>query len=275
MNKTPVTNKIDNNYIKTIFEQASKEIIMPLYGKLKDSQISSKSRYDDYVTEADQKTEAFLRPKLLKLINGSNFIGEEGFYLDNNKNHDSYSEFTWVCDPIDGTFNYVNSLDKFCIMVSFCREKIPIQCWLYFPFYKIFVFSESMKSVIFLNDDNKVRVFRYKNMIKFDVLKGSVSIIEILLRDYQPKKDKYGYLLAKNLRCAGYEIVCLVCGKIDYLYHTYITPWDHSPVYILAKSSGCKVYLDPEEHDFKFDFKGRLLCVTSDLVYTKLKKEIF
>jgi len=275
MNKTTVTNKIDSNYIKKIFEQASSEIIMPLYGKLKDNQISSKSRYDDYVTEADQKTEAFLKPKLLKLINGSNFIGEEGFYLDNNKKFNPYSELTWTCDPIDGTFNYVNSLDKFCIMVSLCREKIPVACWLYFPFYKIFVFSESMKSVIFLKDNNKVRVYRDKKMIKFDVLKGSVTIIESLFRDYHPKKDKYGYLSAKNLRCAGYEIVCLVCGKIDYLYHTYITPWDHSPVYILAKSSGCKVQLNPQENNFNFDFKGQLLCASSDLVYIKLKKEIF
>ena len=84
MNNTTVTNKIETNYIKKIFEQVSNNIIMPLYGKLRDSQISSKSRYDDYVTEADKKTEAFLKPKLLKLINGSNFIGEEGFYLDSN-----------------------------------------------------------------------------------------------------------------------------------------------------------------------------------------------
>ncbi len=275
MNKTSVNKKIDTNYIKKIFEQASNEIIMPLYGKLKGSQISSKFRYDDYVTEADQKTEAFLKSKLLKLINGSNFIGEEGFYLDNNKMFNPYSELTWTCDPIDGTFNYVNSLDQFCIMVSLCRDKMPITCWLYFPSYKIFVFSESMKSVIFLNDNNKVRVYRDKKMIKFDVLKGSVTIIDSLFRDYQPKIDKFGYLSAKNLHCAGYEIVCLVCGKIDYLYHTHITPWDHSPVYILAKSSGCKVHLRPKENNLKFDFKGQLLCVSSDLVYNKLKKEIF
>jgi len=275
MNKTTVTNKIDKNYIKEIFEQVSNEIIMPLYGQLRDGQISSKSRCDDYVTEADQKTEAFLKPKLLKLINGSNFIGEEEFYLDNNKKFNSFSGLTWTCDPIDGTFNYVNSLDKFCIMVSLCREKIPIACWLYFPCYKIFVFSESMKSVIFLDENNKVKVYRDKEIIKFDVQKGSVTIIESFFRDYQPKKDKYGYLSAKNLRCAGYEIVCLVCGKIDYLHHTYITPWDHSPVYILAKSSGCRVQLNPKENNFKFDFKGQLLCATSDLVYTKLKKEIF
>ena len=275
MNKIPLTNIVDTNYIKKIFEQASNEIIMPLYGKLKDSQISSKSRHDDYVTEADQKTETFLRPKLLKLINGSNFIGEEGFYLDTNKKFNSYSEFTWTCDPIDGTFNYINSLDQFCIMVSLCREKMPIACWLYFPCYKIFVFSESMKSVIFMNDNNKVRVYRDEKKIKFDVLKGSVNIIESLFRDYQTKQDKYGYLSTKNLRCAGYEIICLVCGKIDYLHHNYITPWDHSPVYVLAKASGCKVQFLPQENNYKFDFKGQLLCVSSDLVYNKLKKEIF
>ena len=275
MSNTTVTNYIETNYIKKIFEQVSNDIIMPLYGKLRNSQISSKSRCDDYVTEADKKAEAFLKPKLLKLINGSSFIGEEGFYPDDNKKFNPYSELTWTCDPIDGTFNYVNSLDKFCIMVSLCREKIPIQCWLYFPFYKIFVFSESMKSVIFLSDNDKVRVYRDNKMIKFDVLKGSVTIIENLFRYFQPKKDKYGYLSAKNLRCAGFEVVSLVCGKIDYLYHTYITPWDHSPVYILAKSSGCKVQLNPQENNFKFDFKGQLLCASSDLVYTKLKEEIF
>ena len=46
-------------------------------------------------------------------------------------------------------------------------------------------------------------------------------------------------------------------------------------IYILAKSSGCNVQFYPQEDNFKFDFKGQLLCASSDLVYTKLKKEIF
>ena len=264
--------KVITDYIYQIQTQASEEIIIPLYGCLKNDQISSKSRFDDYVTEADKNSEKFLKPKLHELIKGSNFIGEESY--DKSITYEkSLSDYTWTCDPIDGTYNYVNNLDKFCIMISLCKSKIPIASWLYFPVFKIFCYTIPNSAVIFSNKKNKIKAFRKNGNIEFEVINGSNSIIDELFDNFKTQKDKHGLTVSKNLRCAGFEVVALVCGKVDYMKHKYLTPWDHSPVFDLAKSSGCHINFNPKASTFKFNFNGQLLCTSSKLIYDKLNKQ--
>ena len=270
MSKLNLNFKIITDYIYKIQKQASEEIIIPLYGCLESDQISSKSRLDDYVTEADNNSEIFLKPKLLELIKGSNFIGEESYNkFDDYENF--ASDYTWTCDPIDGTYNYVNNLDKFCIMISLCKSKIPIASWLYFPIFKTFCYTFPNSSVIFSNKKNKVKTYRENGNIKFEIINGSTSIIDELFDNLKTQKDRQGFKISKNLRCAGFEVASLVCGKIDYLRHKYLTPWDHSPVFDLAKSSGCFIMLKPKVSSFKFNFKGQLLCTSSEIIYNIIK----
>ena len=269
MNELNLNFKNITNNIHQIQKQASEEIIMPLYGCLKNDQISSKSRLDDYVTEADKNSEIFLKPKLLELIKGSNFIGEESYNkLDTYENFTS--DYTWTCDPIDGTYNYVNNLDKFCIMISLCKSKIPIASWLYFPIFMIFCYTFPNSPVIFSNKKNKVKSYRENGNTQFEVINGSSSLIDELFDNLKTQKDKHGFTVSKNLRCAGFEVASLVCGKIDYMRHKYLTPWDHSPVFDLAKSSGCYIKLNPPANTFKFNFKGQLLCTSTKSIYNTL-----
>ena len=128
-------------YIREVFEEVSKDIILPLYGNLSKTQISTKSNNNDLVTEADKLAEIFIKSKLNILSENFNFIGEESYNNDIIKEiENSNSLFTWTCDPIDGTFNFVNNEEKFCIMISLCRSKIPIFSWLYFPVFEILFF---------------------------------------------------------------------------------------------------------------------------------------
>ena len=155
-------------------------------------------------------------------------------------------------------------------MISLCKSKIPIASWLYFPIFKTFCYTVPNSSVIFSNKKNKVKVYRENGIIKFEVINGSKSIIDELFDNDQTQKDNQGFKVSKNLRCAGFEVAALVCGKIDYMRHKYLTPWDHSPVFDLAKSSGCYIKLKPQASAFKFNFKGQLLCTSTELIYNIL-----
>ena len=124
----------------------------------------------------------------------------------------------------------------------------------------------------FSNKKNKVKAYRENGNIKFDVINGSTSIIDELFENFKTQIDKQGLKVSKNLRCAGFEVAALICGKIDYMKHKYLTPWDHSPVFDLAKSSGCYIKLNPDASTFRFNFKGQLLCTSSELIYNKYIK---
>ena len=138
-----------NIYIREVFEEVSKNIILPLYGNLSKTQISTKSNNNDLVTEADKLAEIFIKSKLNILSENFNFIGEESYNNEIIKEIDkSNSLFTWTCDPIDGTFNFANNEEKFCIMISLCKSKIPIFSWLYFPIFEIFCYTNISEIIL-------------------------------------------------------------------------------------------------------------------------------
>ena len=261
-------------YIREVFEEVSKDIILPLYGNLSKTQISIKSNKNDLVTEADKLAEIFIKSKLNILSENFNFIGEESYNNDTIKEiKNSNSLFTWTCDPIDGTFNFVNNEEKFCIMISLCKSKIPIFSWLYFPIFEIFCYS-NISEIILEHKNNKLSINRQNQKINFVQIFGSSSFLDNLFTDFYTYKDSLGYLRAKDIKCAGFEVIALACNKIDYLIHNNLTPWDHSPVFNFANSSGCKVVLNKSSEKFKFDSKGQLLCASSNLIYNKLVNSI-
>ena len=261
----------DTQYIKKTLESVSKNIILPFYGNLSKEQIFKKSSKNDLVTEADKLAEIFIKSKLFELKKDINFIGEESYdneLIKETKN--TYPPFTWTCDPIDGTNNFVNNNEKFCTMISLCENKLPKFSWLYFPIFEIFCYCFNSNSIFLRYKNNRISVYREKRKVNIVPVTGSTLFLDNLFSNFQTRKDSYGLITSKNLKCAGYEVIALACGKIDYLHHFNLTPWDHSPVYNFAKSSGCKVVLNGSKKTFNFDTKGQLLCTSSNFIYNKL-----
>lgn len=66
----------------------------------------------DFVTQADQQTEQFIRDKLLTAFPADGFLGEE------SDHHLPENAPIWVVDPIDGTANYIRHVDQWCISIG-------------------------------------------------------------------------------------------------------------------------------------------------------------
>ena len=60
------------------------------------------------VTDADRRSEEFLREAILKEYPDHGVLAEEGSQVDSES-----SGFIWVLDPLDGTVNYLNGLPVF------------------------------------------------------------------------------------------------------------------------------------------------------------------
>ncbi|MCK5786055.1 MAG: inositol monophosphatase [Candidatus Sabulitectum sp.] len=66
----------------------------------------------EFVTEADLKSEDFLRKVLTNLLPESSFLGEESW-------DGSFPDTPfWVVDPLDGTNNYAMGIPFFCISIA-------------------------------------------------------------------------------------------------------------------------------------------------------------
>jgi myo-inositol-1(or 4)-monophosphatase len=67
----------------------------------------------DFLTEVDGETEAFIAERLLHLFPGDGFIGEES-----KSRPAGEGGAAWVVDPIDGTANFARGVAHFCVSIA-------------------------------------------------------------------------------------------------------------------------------------------------------------
>ncbi|TGO15634.1 hypothetical protein BTUL_0038g00660 [Botrytis tulipae] len=85
----------------------------------------------DLVTETDKAVEAMVSTRLTAAYPTYSFIGEETFVKGETK---LTSAPTFICDPIDGTTNFVHAYPAFCISLGFVVDKVPSVGVVYNPF---------------------------------------------------------------------------------------------------------------------------------------------
>ena len=97
-------------------EQASKVLIRD-FGEIEKLQVSKKGP-NDFVTNADLKTEKIILDILRKAKPNYSIISEEnGIEINKDKRN------TWIVDPIDGTVNFLHGIPHFAISIALQFEK--------------------------------------------------------------------------------------------------------------------------------------------------------
>jgi myo-inositol-1(or 4)-monophosphatase len=79
-------------------------------------QVSRKGQ-NDFVTEADQKSETAVLAEIHRSFPDHRIVAEEGGAADLNQE----SDYEWLVDPLDGTTNFLQGLPVWCVSVA-CRH---------------------------------------------------------------------------------------------------------------------------------------------------------
>lgn len=112
---------MENNFLK-VAKQAAKEagkIIKKSLGKFGKKSIKEDDK-SNFVTKVDIAAEEIIVQILSENFPTHNILGEEKV----NKNNGS--EYTWVIDPLDGTFSYTRALPHFCVSIGLLKENKPV-----------------------------------------------------------------------------------------------------------------------------------------------------
>lgn len=99
--------------------------------------VVSKEGHANYVTNIDCKVQAFLEEKLLQLLPGSAFIGEE------KENQALTDAPTWIVDPLDGTTNMIHDYRLSAVSIALCRDRKPVTGLIWQPFTKELFYAEA------------------------------------------------------------------------------------------------------------------------------------
>lgn len=87
------------------------------------------------VTEIDIESSSFITEGLKKLLPNIGIISEEDY--DESTSYDNF----WLIDPLDGTRNYINKGESFCICIALVSNRKPILGIIYSPISKDFYYS--------------------------------------------------------------------------------------------------------------------------------------
>ncbi len=260
------------NYLMNILINVNKNIILHYYKNLKSEDISTKSSNEDFVSIADKKSEKFISDQLIGFFGVNVILGEEAAFLVNNYDKYLQNSLLWVVDPIDGTKNYINGKKEFCSMISLVSSNVPIATFIYYPLKNTFVYAFKKFGAYIVDTNTNISSKLLIKPSKILKLIGSGGTKGI------PKN--YRQSILNNLKTnterlfigsAGIETIMLAKNEIQFIFHGRVTPWDHSPMYLITKEAGGSVYMAINKSEFDVKSKGSILAASNLQIWNKIR----
>jgi fructose-1,6-bisphosphatase/inositol monophosphatase family enzyme len=260
--------KFDHHAVATIMRETAEFDILPFFRKLKDHEINDK-KSGEIVTEADIRAEKRLTKELLKLLPGSIVVGEEAVAADPTIEERLLGKKpVWVIDPVDGTRNFANGKECFCVIIALCHGFKTIAGWIYDPIAKVVYFAQ--QGVGAWANDRRLTIPTppmQNNMTASLGYKRQDEFKKYLLKDDIPKN-------MLRYRCIGREYTDMALGKIHFGEYTVLKPWDHAAgLLLLSESGGYHAYISTQKPYTPIPtIREPVLVSTSEFDWLKLHK---
>lgn len=251
---------VDPVKVASIIEDVAQAEIAPRFGKLKDSDIDTKSGPNDFVTQADRGAEAALQRAFASAYPGVGFVGEEGAAADPSILDGLHGEGAfWIVDPLDGTRNFVQRRREFATIVAFVVDGVTRGGWIYaIPDAKCAIASYG-EGVVW---DGADLAAPRENAGVLSGFRAIGNLAEPWNTQMAPKlRSRF---VTQSARCAAYAYIHLLTGKKDFALYSRCSPWDHAAgVLMLSEMGGRAAYLDDDTQYRPVATQGRPLLVAS------------
>jgi myo-inositol-1(or 4)-monophosphatase len=195
--------------------------------------VSEKAK-NDFVSDADIKVEEYLVEKIKDAYPDHSILAEKSDHPD-----DSYAEYQWIIDPIDGTHNFVNGIPHFCISIAIKRDDKIEHALIYDPI-RDETFSASRGRGAHLNN-HRMRVSDKK---EFDTaLIGTGFPMTENPEHNQYSLNMFGQVLpaCADVRCAGsaaLDLAYVASGRLDGYFEQGLQIWDSAAGTLLIREAG-------------------------------------
>ena len=223
---------IDVNFFDkthSFFKDVSKDYLLPNIGNLEKDQVSEKSD-NSLVTQYDLIIENELI-QYFKEKGFVNIISEE-----NNSDLFDYNQFLTI-DPIDGTRNFINGINKVVIMVSFIKDNKSIFSIIYDPIKNNFYHSFYEK------------IFKNHKLISPKKYYHHIGFLGSHAKDFF-KNQISEYTEKKRSRSIGYDVIEILEGDRTFMTIYGSKIWDLFPAMSFLQNLNFESNLDAFDFDF-------------------------
>ncbi len=256
-----------------LVRRAAKAEILPRFRNLGADDVATKSSAHDLVTEADTGAEAMMARGIQAMFPHALVVGEEAATVDAKlKEKIGEAELAFIIDPVDGTWNFVNGLGVFGVILSITRFGKPVFGLLYDPLADDWITAEEDSPAEFTRAIGTTRPLRVSEGGELGDLSGFTHY------NYLPQDAKPGVAgalpglgRAMSLQCSCHEYRILARGGADFLFSGTLNPWDHAAgVLILQRAGGVVRMLNGDDYTAMAN-QGYILAAPNEATWSKLR----
>lgn len=195
--------------------------------------IHQKEGKGNFVTDYDSRVQAVLEERLLELVPGAVFLGEE----DQMDHTDISRGYAFIVDPIDGTTNFMRGYNASCISVALALDGSPILGVVHNPYQMETFYAEKGKGA-YLNGE-RIHVSD-RTLEEGLILFGTAPYQAELTR--KSFEVAYRYMSrAQDLRRSGsaaLDLCTVACGKAEFFFELSLCPWDYAAGALIVEEAG-------------------------------------
>ncbi|MBR1558675.1 MAG: inositol monophosphatase [Clostridia bacterium] len=219
----------------------------------------------DFVTNADRESQRLIAERLKAAFPDHRFVGEEDG-LDDAAVADILSgdEYCWVCDPLDGTVNYIHHLGLYAVSVGLVRRGRAVAGAIYLPEWdELFTAQRGCGALL---NGRPVKPSSCDDL-RHAFVTADMAAANVEMRGVNMDRIKRVIMAAGGLRIEGSACVCIAqtaCGRQDAYWNLGLHAWDVAAGAVILEEAGCAVstvFGDP----FTFDMKDGFLCAAPGL----------
>ena len=225
--------------VSALIREAADREIMPRFRSLADHEIQEKAK-NDLVTIADRNAEAWLTPRLEKLLPGSRVLGEEAVAEDKSLLEIVKSDTPfWTVDPVDGTGNFVAGKETFGVMIGLVEKGVTTRAWVFLPVPDEMFMAEHGGGTLLVSSGDRQPVHVPSVPAELSGAMGA-------LNDHympEPWKSRIGALAPHigkrvSIVCSAWEYTNIIRGIEHFAVYHRMMPWDHAPTTLLLREAG-------------------------------------
>ena len=197
-----------------------------------DAVTTQKSSAADLVTAYDVQIENFLKQRLLPLIPGAIFYGEE-----EKENQDPLIGWAYIVDPIDGTANFTRNFSQSAISVALLRDGLPQYAVVLDPYRKE-LYTAKRNCGAYCNGQP---ISVSNRPLKEGIFGMGTSPYNIALHEKTLELTEKLWRQSCDFRRMGAAVpdLCAVaCGRLDAFFECQLSPWDYAAGSLLIQEAG-------------------------------------
>ncbi|MBI2557491.1 MAG: inositol monophosphatase [Planctomycetes bacterium] len=222
-----------NKYLNVAREAALTAgiVLKERFRKLCPSMIDEKAK-NDFVTEADKKSEEIIKGHIRTQFNNHDILAEESLAVRNA------SPFLWIIDPLDGTLNYIHGLPCFAVSIALEIEGELAVGLIYEPLREN-IYSAIKGQGAFKNG-KRIHVAHSNTLNTSLVATGFPFRIKDIIDNYL-KVFKDLFMHATGIRRGGSACLDLAYtaeGIFGGFFECSLSPWDMAAGALLVKEAG-------------------------------------